>query len=339
MTAPDPIARIAEAVLYEGYVLWPYRRSALKNRQRWTFGVVQPPAYAARSGEASAMRTECLVEGGADTVLDVAVRFLHLVRRQVWRARDGELEPVDALDVTGIRHLSWDEATERRVELPARRLGDLATAHSAPIAIATGGGEEALVDDGGRRVGAVVRTWEALAGRIDVVATPLGSDLFRVAVTIANLTPWQETSRAEAREHATRRAFCAAHTVLHVAGGAFVSLMDPPAEWRAAAAACRNVGTWPVLVGDAGTRDTMLSSPITLYDHPEIAPESPGDLFDAGEIDQLLVLNVLALTDDERAEMAATDPRTREILARCQALSSSDFMRLHGAIRGLRGGR
>ena len=77
----------------------------------------------------------------------------------------------------------------------------------------------------------------------------------------------------------------------------------------------------------------MLSSPIILEDHPRIAPESPGDLFDGAEIDQMLVLNILSLTDAEKAEMRATDPRAREILDRTEALTPDELTRLHGTIR------
>ena len=88
---------------------------------------------------------------------------------------------------------------------------------------------------------------------------------------------------ARNREEALRHALCSTHTLL--VGGRFVSATE--------ADGCENVGTWPVLVGD----DSMLSSPIILEDHPRIAPESPGDLFDGGEIDGLLALNIMALTD------------------------------------------
>jgi hypothetical protein len=113
----------------------------------------------------------------------------------------------------------------------------------------------------------------------------------------------------------------------------FVSLADPPEDLKAAAAACRNAGTWPVLVGEPGRRSTVLSSPIILEDYPRVAPESPGDLFDGGEIDQLLILNILALTEEEKAEMAASDPRAREILERTEALTLDQLMALHGTIR------
>jgi hydrogenase maturation protease len=96
------------------------------------------------------------------------------------------------------------------------------------------------------------------------------------------------------------------------------------------------VGTWPVLVGQAGERDTMLSSPIILYDYPEIAPESPGDLFDGAEIDEILSLRIMTMTDEEKREMRQSDDRTRKILERTESMPEEQFMKLHGALRGLR---
>jgi hypothetical protein len=305
----DPVRAIADAVLYEGYLLWPYRRSATKNQRRWTFGGVYPRAHSARHPDDRwTMRTECLLEGGPDARFTVSVRFLHVVARQALRGG----EPVDELVAGGERHLSWDEATERELTLDGPGLGR--------IAIAAGRVEEPLPG------GAIVRSWEALAGTVAVHEEPLDRDVRRIAVEIANTTPWEGT----VREEALRRTFCSTHTVLRASGGAFVSQTDPPARLRAAADACRNEGTWPVLVAE---RHTVLSSPIILEDHPRIAPESPGDLFDGGEIDQLLVLNILSLTDEEKAEMRASDPRAREILERTEALSEDELMRLHGAIR------
>ncbi len=126
------------------------------------------------------------------------------------------------------------------------------------------------------------------------------------------------------------------HTIVTVRGGAFVSLIDPPETYREAAAACRNVGTWPVLTGAEGARDTMLSSPIILYDYPQVAPESPGDWFDAAEIDELLALRTLTLSDAEKAEIREGDERARAVLERAEALPTEQLMKLHGAVRGLR---
>jgi hypothetical protein len=96
-----------------------------------------------------------------------------------------------------------------------------------------------------------------------------------------------------------------------------------------------NRHTFPVLVGEPGQRDVMLSSPIILYDHPQIAPESPGDLFDSTEIDEILTLRILTLTDEEKREARATDERARRILDRSEAIPPEIFERLHGAVRSM----
>ena len=121
--------------------------------------------------------------------------------------------------------------------------------------------------------------------------------------------------------------------VLGVEPGRFVSLTDPPDSRRAEASACRNEGVWPVLIGD-GPEDAglLLGSPIILPDFPQIAPQSPGDLFDGTEIDEILSLRILTMTDAEKAE-AKADARARAILERTEALSHEQFAALHGAWR------
>jgi hypothetical protein len=323
----DTVRRIADAVLYEGYILWPYRRGALKNQRRWTFGGVFPPAHAAEHpDDAALMRTECLVEGLAGATVDVRVRFLHVVARGVARARaDGSLEPVDELVAGGERHVAWEEAVEREAGTGPLELGG----PPCRAAIAVEAGTEVEPLDGG----ALVRSWEGLAGALEVGAQRIGPALWRVRADVLNTSPFDA---AAGREAALARTLCSTHTVLEAAGGAaFVSLTDPPDALRAEAEACENRGTWPVLVGEPGARDTLLSSPIILEDHPRVAPESPGDLFDGAEIDQLLRLSILSLTDEEKAEMRAADPRARAILERTEALTPEELMRLHGTVRDL----
>jgi hypothetical protein len=316
----DPTRLIADTVLYEGYILWPYRRSALKNRQRWTFGGVYPRGHSeGRDDDPWTMQTQCLVEGGADARLDARVRFLHVVERQLVGAAG---EPVDELELDGERHLSWQEASEREVGAELR----LGASGSVAIDVSAGREHEDL------GTGAVVRSWEDLRGRVEMTGERLEPGLFRLTVRISNESPWAGGSR----EEALRRTFCSTHTALRARDAAFVSQTDPPDRLRDAAEACRNEGTWPVLVGEPGERHTVLSSPIILEDYPRIAPESPGDLFDGGEIDGLLTLNILSLTDEEKAEMRASDPRAREILERTEGLSEAELMRLHGAVRDFR---
>lgn len=329
-TAPDSVRAIADAVLYEGYILWPYRRSALKNQRRFTFGGVYPPAHSRdHPDDPRTMHTEVLLLAAAEAHVHVVVRFLHVVRRTATRRRRGELREVDEVWADGRRYTTWDEAVEREIGVPPTPVGELARGPSrVPIRIYAGREVEEL--PGGEN--ALVRTWEALEGEIVVgAARAPGTDVWRVSVHIVNATPFPGGSR----ELALGRTFCSTHTLLRAPRGAFNSLADPPAELTSAAAACRNAGTWPVLVGDAGDRTTVLSSPIILEDYPRVAPESPGDLFDGGEIDQLLILNILALTDEEKAEMAASDPRAKEILERTEGLTAEQLMALHGTIREL----
>lgn len=296
----DPVRTIADAVLYEGYLLWPYRRSALKNQQRFTFGGVYPPLWDDRS----AVETQVLLQGGGE--IDVVVRCLHVVRRQV--LQDGA--PVDELEAGGERWVSWDEAVERELR-------------PGPIEIAAGAELEELPG------GAIRRSWRALAGDVSVGREAVGDGLERVTVRVVNTSPWTSGGR----DDALRQTLCSTHAVLRARRGAWVSATDPPAELRAHADTCVHDGWWPVLVGDADDHGTLLASPIILSDRPAIAPESPGDLFDSGEIDQMLVLNILAMTEEERRDMRDADPRAREILERTESLSEEEMMRLHGAVR------
>ncbi|MFG2132941.1 hypothetical protein ACGFNV_34790 [Streptomyces sp. NPDC048751] len=327
--ALSDVEKITRTCLYEGYLLWPYRRSALKNAKRWTFGGVFPAACADALGEPATMTTQVLHEGPADD-LTVRVRFLQVVDRTV--VQDGR--PVDEVTVAGERYVSWQEVTEREVVLTG-------APGTATVDIPEGTDTEKL--PGG--AASLVRGWRRLTGTVEVTAEPVADDasddVRQLTVRIANSTPCPvpDPGARHAREAAAPYAFVSTHTVLHSEGGRFVSLLDPPDALREHASACRNKGTWPVLVGTDegdGRAHTVLSSPVTLYDFPRIAPESPGDLFDGTEIDQLLVLSVLSMTEEERAEARASDPRAREILDRCAGLGVDDLMNLHGTIREFR---
>ena len=354
VAAVDAVAEVARAVLYEGYLLWPYRASALKNSRRWTLGGVHPRACAA-TGDSSVMRTQVLVETGAgdgaggsagdraadragDTV-DVRVCFLHAVTLEVGRLTGDGLVPAGELTVAGRRYLAREEATERCVAANGLDLDELTRRPAVlDIDVPEGRQVEWLTEPGGACAGALTRSWCGLRGRVEIRAERLAaggpgrSGLLRLTVEVANTTDWAGGSRTEAM----RRTFASAHTILHSPGGRFVSLTDPPERLRREAQDCENVGTWPVLAGPEGDRHTVLSSPIILYDHPRIAPESPGDLFDATEIDQLLTLSTLCLTEEEQREIRDGDPKAAEILDRCASLPPERLMRLHGAVREFR---
>jgi hypothetical protein len=338
---PDHLAhatQVANAVLYEGYLLYPYRQSAQKNRSRFQFGVLMPPAYRdVDDCEPSVSQTECLLECPDDARVEVLVRFLHFQRRTVQRiAPDtGEASDVDALWVNGTEYTSWDEAVEREERLDAR-VGDLLDT-GTELLFRVGEGEkiEGLAGPREERAGQLVRRWERLDAAIRVraerVAGPYGA--LRLQVRVENRS--QPRAPLRCRDDGLRYSLIAAHLLMAVQDGVFLSLTDPP-EWAAAeAAACRNVGTWPVLAGPDGCRDLLLSSPVILYDHPEVAPESAGELFDATEIDEILTLRTLALTDDERRQARATDQRAADLIDRLDVLPPEMLERMHGAIRYL----
>jgi hypothetical protein len=331
----DPVEKIAATVLYEGYVLWPYRRSATKNQRRWTFGGVYPRAYSEAEGgnDPWLMQTQCLVLGEAPTV-EVKIRFLHVVERKVGRKNAaGSLDFVDELRVGGERHLAWDEAVEREVVITGLTLQDLDTPCRAGIDLAAGSEEEPLMDPEGEVSGALVRSWRCLQGSVEVEAEPVRDveqGLFRLTVKVTNTASWD----GQDRESTLRQTFVSTHAILRTEDGEFVSLTDPPEELAGYVEECDNLKTWPVLAGEEGDKHTVLSSPIILSDYPQIAPESPGDLFDGGEVDQLLTLSILSLTDDEKEEARATDPRTREILDRTESLTQEELMGLHGRMSG-----
>jgi len=297
----DPVEAVARAVLYEGYLLYPYTRSAAKNQVRWTFGGVYPPTWEA---DPSTMRTECLLRPEAGCRVAVSVRCLQLVRR------------------TSSDEPPWQEAAERTAAEFEVDPGELlAGPRRVEVRLPAGRESEAGVD----------REWLAIEGRAVVAAEPVEAGALRLAVELENTTP---APAGLDREAALLRSMVSTHTVLRVTRGAFVSLADPPSELAAAAAACANVGTWPVLAGEPGSSDTVLSSPIIMEDHPRVAEESPGDLFDATEIDEILTLRILTLSDAEKDELRRTDERGRQLLDRCESLTGDELLRLHGTLRG-----
>ena len=260
----EPLEQIANAVMYEGFLLYPYRKSSVKNQQRWQFGTIGPVGGA----DCTMMQTECLIEGGNETTVHLKVRFLQ-----------GEIER---------------EITLNALSLPAQ--------HSQIFSFPPIGGSLAV---------------ESLLAAPGVV---------RLTVRILNLT----------LNGGEDRSMLSTHTLLGVENGAFLSLMDPPEEYVDAAKRCKNVGTWPVLAGAEGEHSLMFSSPIILYDYPQIAPESAGDLFDGTEIDEILTLRVLTLSEEEKREVREGDDRARNILERTESMPPEALAKMHGAIRGLR---
>jgi hypothetical protein len=328
---------VVNAVLYEGYILYPYRSSSKKNaRERFTFGRVYPKDYSdsQKGAESCVSQTECLLRSrGQAPVLEVAVRFLQPIWREVGETnggREDSFHVMRELTVAGVCHQSWQEATEREIAISVGSLNESeVTRHRSNFSFPAARVMEPLSGSA-----AILRRHESLQGEIEIEAAPVAPDLFKITVRISNLTPLSPP-QCNDQDAVIMRTFASTHTILRAPGSEFISLMDPPAEVKEFADACKNVGTWPVLVGDErkGECDTMLSSPIILYDYPQIAPESAGSFFDGTEIDEMLTLRVLTMTDDEKTEMRGVDDFARRLLERTETVGAENLMKMHGIMR------
>jgi hypothetical protein len=331
--------KVADAILYEGYLLYPYRQSSQKNQVRFQFGVLMPPAYGVIDPhESGVSQTECLLECPDDAQVRVLVRFLQLQERVVQgiSPETGEMHDVGALQVDGTEYTCWNEAAEREQQVTASVSALLAEDKNLEFHVGSGESVEELADASGRPAGRLIRRWQALDGALRLHAERVAGpyQALRLRIRVENVSA--PVTALRSRDDGLRYALIAAHALIGVPGGRFLSMTDPP-EWATGAVAdCENIRTWPVLAGPEDCRDLMLSSPVILYDHPEIAAESAGDLFDATEIDEILTLRTLALTDAEKREARATDSRVADMMDRLDDLPPEMLERMHGAIRYLR---
>lgn len=331
--------QVADAVLFEGYVLYPYRASAAKNKLRWQFGVLVPPRWGAESAEHSFQRTECLMEPRSGARLSAELRFLHAQRRTVQRlSPGGGFETVEELELPDRVLVPWDEGSEERVTLVADISKLTGEGVTVPFTRPAREETEPVHDADGKLVGRLVRRCAKVRGHVRLTASELDGPYaaLRLSATVENTSGWQPDDPGADRDAALPHSLVGAHLLLGLSAGSFVSMTDPP-EWaRGAVAACRNEHAWPVLAGADGRADVVLSSPIILEDHPAIAPESPGALYDSLEIDEILALRTAALTDQEKREARGTDPRAAEVIELADTMPPEVLERLHGAVRALR---
>jgi hypothetical protein len=280
----DEVRELADAVLHEGYLLYPYTDAALKNLHRYPFGTLYPEEFCRTqdAGDGCFARLECIAVGAAEARVSVEARFLHMLHS------GGEV---------------------RDACVPELALG-------------------ALANEGCRRA----FEFDRLCALVEISAVEVQSRVWKVIVELRNSTRLAP-DEAATRDQALRHALASAHILVRIESGEFVSAIDPPENLRAPVEACRSIGVWPVLVGTPGTRDTLLAAPIILYDYPQLAPESPGDFFDGTEIDELLTLRVLTLTDEEKRAMSQGDTRARALLERTEASGLARLGELHGRLR------
>ncbi len=319
----DRVRAVADAVLYEGYLLYPYRGTSTKNQSRWQFGVLGPPGAAdAGLGEDHALAAQFLVDGAR--ALRLVVRFLQLQHRRAERALPGGgYELVAELTTAAGSWLTWDEAVECEVAFEPLEFADAAPGQSWTLPVEADAATDIHLLDGGR----LVRERRPVRGVLEVTGEPDGA-LRRVSVKLSNVG-----DPARDKDDAIARSMVGTHVIAEVDGGRFVSLLEPGPAAADAASRCAQHRCFPVLAGPPGAEDMLLISPIILYDHPEVAEQSNTALFDCTEIDEILTLRVMTMTDAEKAQARATDPRAVRIIDQCDAMSPEDMARLHGVLR------
>lgn len=324
MTSPrtsswDRARAVADAVLYEGYLLYPYRGTSSKNQSRWQFGVLGPPGAAdAGLGEDDTLAAQFLVDGVQ--AITLVVRFLQLQHRRVEREfAHGEFEPVGELTTPAGSWLTWDEAVECERSFGPIPVDD----RRWTLTVAADERTDVELLDGGR----LVRQRQEVRGVL-TVASEADGGLRRVSVRLGNIG-----ESASDKADSIARSMIGTHIIAEAVGGQFVSLLEPPPAAVDAVSRCNQHRCFPVLAGPPGTRDLLLVSPIILYDHPEVAEQSSTALYDCTEIDEILTLRVMTMTGEEKAQARATDPRAAQIIDQCDAMSPDALARLHGVLR------
>ncbi len=316
---------VADAVLYEGYVLYPYRASSAKNQVRWQWGVLMPPdAVEVDPSEASSNRTDVVLDGSGAT-LRATVRFLQVQQRYVEDATGSRVARLEAGEAS---YVPWDEAREQELEFDVPLDSGLDTTFDVPGGTTT----EDLPGGVGRLVRICAPLRVRVVAAVDQPISPYPVSL--VSLRVENLTP-PSSQPAAGRPAWLRRALVACHVLLEAQNAAFVSQLDPPQWAKGFVGACVNEGIFPVLAGPPEQAAIVLSSPIILYDHPQLAPQSESSFFDSLEIDELLSLRTMTLSDEEKREVRGTDPRVASLLDEVDAMPAELWERLHGTVRYL----
>lgn len=281
----NKIEKLADAILYEGYLLYPYRKSAIKNHYRFNFGLIEPNDY---------FQTQVLVSGIYQN-LDVNVRFLQNQKRQII---DNEGNKLERYEFENQIFETWDEVVERNIK----------TNKSTDFSFEIETNEEELIKGKAK----YLRKTENVKGKVIIESKKIKENLVRLTVKIFN--------------HSKTEKFISTHAVLSIENAEFVSLLEFENEFEIEVKSLKQKNLFPVLI----EKNVMLASPIILYDYPQIAPESMGDFYDSTEIDELLTLRILTMTEHEKKEANSLDSHAQKII---QQTEKTELMNLHGVFR------
>lgn len=297
----NALQELTHTLLYEGYALYPYRNTALKNKTPIPFGVVYPEVYCRYNQYVHCnMQTECLLKGNETTLLNISIKFLHISN--------------DAANA-----FAW-KAIEKEIVADKISLQVLLNAATViPFCFEK--------DD--KKLNSSIAPLEGIL-TIEASAIPDLQHVFRITVFINNTTAVAHADTISNNE-VLKQAFVSTHTILKTTNGEFVSDQNPPKELKDIAKECKQINTYPVLINEANTM--ILSSPIILYDYPQIHPQSMGDLFDGTEMEEALLLHVNVLTEGEKEQLLNGDDKLREMMQKAANILPEEIINLHDKLK------
>jgi predicted nucleotidyltransferase len=335
------LEKITRTVLYEGYAIFPYRRSSAKNVKPIPFGTVYPQVYQKHHSELhAATQTQCILQASEQASVKITVRFLHLRRKRLLRIDpenfgQNQFQSRDIIEIDDQTYESGWEALEREIDIGTHKLSDLINEpYKEAIHFEEEQTSDIIYDKDGKVAGNMLFQQDEINGELWITAKPAGivEDGYMITVNVGNTTTVDNAAGCS-RDEVYGQSFLSANTILATDQGKFISQTDPPQDWREVNEACENINTWPVLIDK--NNKTMLSSPIVLYDYPEIAPESRGINFDSTEIEEMLMLQVAALTDEEKQEVEQSDSKMKAMLERVKNTTPGELLKLHGGFKDI----
>ena len=332
------LEKLTHTLLYEGYSLYPYYRSAIKNQKPIPFGVIFPKDYNAYNEHShSHIQSQSIIYGSSDLTVSINVRFLHLNQTGLYQKNynSEEFSPAFDLEINGKTHQAASPTIERNIQTESLRITDLtAGGKTIPFSFESFNEGEMIFNDEKEIVAKRITSISEINGVVQIQAEVLVDmeDSFRLTVTVTNITQVANAS-LRTRDEALLQSFLSTHIILQTPDGEFISQQDTPAKWQPAMATCNNVNTWPILIDKNNT--TLLSSPIILYDYPEINPVSSGDLFDSTEIEEALLLHVNLLSDEEKKRIGSNDEKLRAMLDNVSSLTPEDLNVYHSMMKDI----
>ncbi len=334
------LENVTRTLLYEGYALFPYHRSAIKNQKPIPFGVVFPEQYNTYNEHShSKMQTQCIVTGSEDLQVNITIRFLHLMQIKLFeKVTSQETAESDFIQVNNVSidgktcQAGW-QTTERKISTGDLQISQLIKNRKVIcIEFDKEYDTKYLSEEIGKTPAKQINSIAEIKGTVIIEAEPVKNiqNAFRITITVTNTTP-VENAETISRDEVLTQSFLSTHIILNTPDGQFISHQDPDEKWKSVIEECENINTWPILIDTGNT--TLLSSPIILYDYPQINPQSHGDLFDSTEIEEALLLHVNLLSDDEKKRIGESDEKLKAMLGKVSNITPQELINFHSGLK------